>query len=166
MIVPFAFGLYMVFPKAITHTTFSINVLMRSTESAGGFNSQPTSTIEDDWPTKLDIPLGHHRYLKLSIVSCLLFALQFRARTGQCTIDFVISDEEPCLFKVGEAMLAGEIEYRKGNFDAAFETLREAVRYVRKELQLEETEPTWHFPSSHSRMTHYGSFSWAVCLRI
>ena len=26
-------------------------------------------------------------------------------------------------------MLAGEIEYRKGNFDAAFEHLREAVRF-------------------------------------
>lgn len=40
-----------------------------------------------------------------------------------------MSDEDPCLFKVGEAMLAGEIEYRKGNFDTAFEHLREAVRF-------------------------------------
>lgn len=43
-----------------------------------------------------------------------------------------MSDEEPCLFKVGEAMLAGEIEYRKGNFDAAFGHLREAVRFEQK----------------------------------
>ena len=33
--------------------------------------------------------------------------------------------------KLGEAMLAGEIEYRKGNLETAFELLREAVRYVR-----------------------------------
>lgn len=39
-----------------------------------------------------------------------------------------MSDEAPCLLKVGEAMLAGEIEYRKGNFDTAFEHLRDAVR--------------------------------------
>ena len=36
--------------------------------------------------------------------------------------------------KLGEAMLAGEIEYRKGNFETAFELLREAVRYVRHSL--------------------------------
>ncbi|CAN0315130.1 unnamed protein product, partial [Ascophyllum nodosum] len=28
--------------------------------------------------------------------------------------DAIISDEGPCILKVGEAMLAGEIEYRKG----------------------------------------------------
>lgn len=41
-----------------------------------------------------------------------------------------MSDEEPCILKVGEAMLAGEIEYRKANFDQAFQHLREAVRCV------------------------------------
>lgn len=40
-----------------------------------------------------------------------------------------MSNEAPCLLKVGEAMLAGEIEYRKENFDTAFEHLREAVRF-------------------------------------
>lgn len=44
--------------------------------------------------------------------------------------DLMVSTEAPSLFKVGEAMLAGEIEYRKGNFDVAFEHLREAVRCV------------------------------------
>ena len=42
--------------------------------------------------------------------------------------DVVISDEGPCVLKVGESMLAGEIEYRKGNFEEAFGLLREAVR--------------------------------------
>ena len=45
-----------------------------------------------------------------------------------------MSDEGPCILKLGEAMLAGEIEYRKGNFETAFELLREAVRYVRHSL--------------------------------
>lgn len=44
--------------------------------------------------------------------------------------DLMVSAEGPSLFRVGEAMLAGEIEYRKGNFDVAFERLREAVRCV------------------------------------
>ena len=48
--------------------------------------------------------------------------------------DAVMSDEGPCILKLGEAMLAGEIEYRKGNFETAFELLREAVRYVRHSL--------------------------------
>lgn len=39
-----------------------------------------------------------------------------------------MTEEGPCILKVGEAVLAGEIEYRKGNFDAAFAHLREAVR--------------------------------------
>lgn len=34
------------------------------------------------------------------------------------------------MLKVGESMLAGEIEYRKGNAEVAFEHMREAVRWV------------------------------------
>lgn len=58
-------------------------------------------------------------------------------------------------------MLAGEIEYRKGNFDTAFKTLREAVRCARKELQLEGTRITWKFPSLRSltfRAPFHGRF--------
>lgn len=43
-------------------------------------------------------------------------------------LDFVMTEDGPCILKVGEATLAGEIEYRKGNFEAAFNHLREAVR--------------------------------------
>eukprot|EP00752_Nemacystus_decipiens_P005024 g4564.t1 len=62
--------------------------------------------------------------------------------------NFIMSDEEPCLFKVGEAMLAGEIEYRKGNFDTAFEHLRKAVRL---DTGLVYDEPWgWMVPSRHA----------------
>lgn len=46
----------------------------------------------------------------------------------RCSTDAIMSDDKPCLLKVGESMLAGEIEYRKGNFTIAFDHLREAVR--------------------------------------
>lgn len=47
---------------------------------------------------------------------------------ASATADPVMSEDGPCLLKVGESMLAGEIEYRKGNFAVAFDHLREAVR--------------------------------------
>ncbi|CAN0528360.1 unnamed protein product, partial [Ectocarpus sp. 12 AP-2014] len=60
----------------------------------------------------------------------------------------IVSDEAPCLFKVGEAMLAGKIEYRKGNFETAFEHLREAVRL---DTSLVYGEPWgWMVPSRHA----------------
>ncbi|CAM9444346.1 unnamed protein product, partial [Sphacelaria rigidula] len=44
--------------------------------------------------------------------------------------------------------LAGEIEYRKGNFDAAFSHLREAVR---RDLGLKYDEPWgWMIPAEHA----------------
>ncbi|CAM9477756.1 unnamed protein product [Ectocarpus fasciculatus] len=62
--------------------------------------------------------------------------------------NLIVSDEGPCLFKVGEAMLAGEIEYRKGNFETAFEHLREAVRL---DTSLVYDEPWgWMVPSRHA----------------
>ncbi|CAM9191045.1 unnamed protein product [Hapterophycus canaliculatus] len=62
--------------------------------------------------------------------------------------NFMISDEAPCLLKVGEAMLAGEIEYRKGNFDTAFDHLREAVRL---DTGLAYDEPWgWMVPARHA----------------
>ncbi|CAM9781967.1 unnamed protein product [Ascophyllum nodosum] len=60
----------------------------------------------------------------------------------------VISDEGPCVLKVGESMLAGEIEYRKGNFEEAFGLLREAVRLDRELLY---DEPWgWLVPAEHA----------------
>ncbi|CAM9209249.1 unnamed protein product [Scytosiphon promiscuus] len=62
--------------------------------------------------------------------------------------NFMISDEAPCLLKVGAAMLAGEIEYRKGNFDTAFEHLREAVSL---DTGLAYDEPWgWMVPARHA----------------
>lgn len=49
---------------------------------------------------------------------------------------------------IAEAMIAGEIEYRKGNFDAAFEHLREAVR---RDDALNYDEPWgWMQPARHA----------------
>jgi len=49
---------------------------------------------------------------------------------------------------VGEAMLEGEVEYHKGNFDVAYEHLREAVR---RDDNLSYTEPwAWMHPPRHA----------------
>ena len=49
---------------------------------------------------------------------------------------------------VGEAMLNGELEYHKGNFDLAFEHLRTSVR---RDDNLEYTEPwAWMHPPRHA----------------
>lgn len=42
----------------------------------------------------------------------------------------LMTKEGPSILRVGESMLAGEIEYRKGNFNVAFDHLREAVRCI------------------------------------
>lgn len=52
------------------------------------------------------------------------------------------------LFKVATAMLDGELEYRKGNYDVAFANLREAIK---AEDSLLYTEPwSWFLPARHS----------------
>lgn len=62
--------------------------------------------------------------------------------------NFVMTDDGPCILKVGEATLAGEIEYRKGNFEAAFNYLREAVR---RDVGLNYDEPWgWMVPAEHA----------------
>ena len=49
---------------------------------------------------------------------------------------------------VGEKMLEGELEYHKGNFEIAFENLRESVR---RDDNLEYTEPwAWMHPPRHA----------------
>ena len=49
---------------------------------------------------------------------------------------------------IGEKMLDGELEYHKGNYDAAFEYLRESVR---RDDSLEYTEPwAWMHPPRHA----------------
>ncbi|CAM9382484.1 unnamed protein product [Choristocarpus tenellus] len=60
----------------------------------------------------------------------------------------VMSMEDPCVLKVGESMLSGEIEYRKGNYAIAFEHLREAVRH---DMGLKYDEPWgWMQPTRHA----------------
>jgi tetratricopeptide (TPR) repeat protein len=52
------------------------------------------------------------------------------------------------ILSVAEAMIDGEIEYRRGNFDVAFEHLREAVR---RDDKLNYDEPWgWMQPARHS----------------
>jgi tetratricopeptide (TPR) repeat protein len=52
------------------------------------------------------------------------------------------------ILKIADAMLDGELEYRKGNFDVAFEHLRRAVRM---EDGLEYDEPwSWMQPTRHA----------------
>ena len=52
------------------------------------------------------------------------------------------------MLRVGEAMLAGELEYRKGNHDRAFESLRLAVA---RDDSLNYTEPwAWMHPPRHA----------------
>lgn len=52
------------------------------------------------------------------------------------------------VLKVGEAMLEGELQYRKGNLDAAFEALRLAVS---RDDDLNYTEPwAWMHPPRHA----------------
>ncbi len=60
----------------------------------------------------------------------------------------VFNNESRDMLKVGEAMLAGELEYRRGNFDDAFDQLRECVsRYD----HLNYTEPwVWMQPPRHA----------------
>ena len=49
---------------------------------------------------------------------------------------------------IGEKMLDGELEYHQGNFDVAFECLRESVR---RDDDLEYTEPwAWMHPPRHA----------------
>ncbi|CAJ0551560.1 Ff.00g114900.m01.CDS01 [Fusarium sp. VM40] len=52
------------------------------------------------------------------------------------------------VLKVGSAMLKGELEYRKGNFDDAFQHLREAVRL--EDALPYSDPPSWLQPSRHA----------------
>lgn len=52
------------------------------------------------------------------------------------------------ILEVASAMLAGELEYRKGNFDKAFETLREAAR--REDNLAYSDPPPWMQPVRHA----------------
>lgn len=52
------------------------------------------------------------------------------------------------VLEVGRAMLAGEVEYRRGNYDQAFEHLRDAVR---RDEELKYDEPWgWMQPAAHA----------------
>lgn len=52
------------------------------------------------------------------------------------------------VFGVASAMLAGELEYRKGNFDAAFSLLREAAK--REDSLAYSDPPPWMQPVRHA----------------
>ncbi|CAN6594994.1 hypothetical protein TRVA0_001S00430 [Trichomonascus vanleenenianus] len=57
------------------------------------------------------------------------------------------------VLKIANAMLDGEIEYRRQNYDAAFQSLREAIKF---EDSLTYTEPWgWMVPARHA----YGALS-------
>lgn len=61
---------------------------------------------------------------------------------------FVFNNHSRDVLKVGEAMLAGELEYRRGNFDEAFDHLR---RSVDLDDNLYYTEPwAWMQPPRHA----------------
>jgi len=61
---------------------------------------------------------------------------------------FVFNNQSRDVLKVGEAMLAGEIEYRKGNHDVAFEHLRRSADI---DDNLYYTEPwAWMQPPRHA----------------
>jgi tetratricopeptide (TPR) repeat protein len=61
---------------------------------------------------------------------------------------FLFQNPSREILKVAEAMLAGEISYRKGDFEAAFERLREAVK---RDDSLNYDEPWgWMQPARHA----------------
>jgi len=61
---------------------------------------------------------------------------------------FVFNNQTRDVLKIGEAMLAGEVEYRKGNFDAAFEHLAHSVEI---DDHLYYNEPwVWMQPPRHA----------------
>lgn len=60
----------------------------------------------------------------------------------------VFNNESRDMLRVGEAMLAGELEYRRGNFAEAFDQLRHCVQLYD---QLNYTEPwVWMQPPRHA----------------
>ena len=61
---------------------------------------------------------------------------------------FVFNNHSRDVLKVGDAMLAGELEYRRGNFDEAFDHLRRSVEI---DDNLYYTEPwAWMQPPRHA----------------
>ena len=65
-------------------------------------------------------------------------------------VNFMVTQDDGTLgiLAVAEAMLAGELEYRKGNFEAAFAALREAVTL---DDSLHYDEPWgWMVPARHA----------------
>ena len=63
--------------------------------------------------------------------------------------DFVVGNNPArAVLAIGRAMLAGELEYRRGDHDAAFEKLREAVKL---DEALRYDEPWgWFQPAAHA----------------
>jgi tetratricopeptide (TPR) repeat protein len=63
--------------------------------------------------------------------------------------DYIVGNNPTStLLEIASEMVAGEVEYRRGNFDAAFEHLREAVR---RDDALRYDEPWgWVQPARHA----------------
>ena len=78
---------------------------------------------------------------------------------------FLFNNEVASILSVAETLLAGEVEYRKGNFDRAFTLLREAVRL---DDQLNYDEPWgWMEPARHALgalLTEQGRFEEAMAV--
>ncbi len=83
-----------------------------------------------------------------------------RARATVPETSALFQNPSQNILGVAEAMIAGEIEYRKGNFEEAFEHLREAVR---RDDALNYDEPWgWMQPARHALgalLLEQGSFA-------
>jgi tetratricopeptide (TPR) repeat protein len=85
----------------------------------------------------------------------------FRQAVGRIPADYkFLSNPALATLSVGEAMLDGELEYHKGNYDRAYAHLREAVH---RDDNLAYTEPwAWMHPPRHAlaallmEQGHYG----------
>lgn len=79
-------------------------------------------------------------------------AAQKQFEAARSTVPATRLNSIPCKqadgFGVASAMLAGELEYRKGNFDVAFSLLREAVR--REDALAYSDPPPWMQPVRHA----------------
>lgn len=74
---------------------------------------------------------------------------RFEVARARVPADYIVGNNPTStLLEIASEMVAGEVEYRRGNFDAAFEHLREAVR---RDDALRYDEPWgWVQPARHA----------------
>jgi tetratricopeptide (TPR) repeat protein len=121
--------------------------------------NEPIPTEADIFPTK--IATAHYArgvaYASLGQVDkaeaelqAYRLAMENPALNGRMLHNNVVIDREgeKGILQVGESLLKGEIEYRKGNYEEAYDNLREAVR---RDADLKYDEPWgWMTPSRHA----------------